>query len=60
MIDARGARAGELSEVVDKGVRDDSREGVGACEGGTIGERIPRGLGATVGGLGLSGRLPGT
>ena len=60
IIGARGARAGEPGEVGDKGVRVDGGEGVGAREGGTIGERIPRGLGMTEGGLGLSGRLPGT
>ncbi len=57
---ARGASAEEPGEVGDEGVRVDGGEGVGACEGGTTGERIPRGLGVTEGGLGLSGRLPGT
>src|SRR6266404_4252307 len=71
MIGARGAGTGEPVEagdagvaepvdVEDEGVSVDGGEGVGAREGGTTGGRIPRGLGIMEGGLGLSGRLPGT
>ncbi len=60
MIGVRGARAGELGDVEDKGVRVDGGEGVGACERGTTGGWIPRGLGTMEEGLGLLGRLPGT
>src|SRR6266404_4276707 len=71
MIGARGARTGEPADAGDAGVEEpvdmededvsvDGGEGVGAREGGTTGERIPRGLGIMEEGLGLSGRLPGT
>jgi len=71
MIGARGARTGGLAvvgdagveepvDVEDEGVSVDGSEGVRACNGGTTGERMPRGLGTMEEGLGLSGRLPGT
>ncbi len=69
MIGARGAKTGEPADAGEAGVEEpvnvegvsvDGGEGVGACEGGTTGGRIPRGLGTMEEGLGLSGRLPGT
>ena len=58
--DIGDAGAGELVDVEDEGVSVGGGEGVGAHERGTTGGRIPRGLGTTEEGLGLSGRLPRT